>query len=569
MKLSDYVARFLEKQGVKYIFGYQGGSITHLIESISETNITYVQNYNEQGSAMAADGYARISEEDIGVAIASNGPGATNLITGVANAYCDSIPTLFLTGQVHTWAMKGKRDVRQESFQEIDIISIVKPITKYAVTVMDKNSIRYELEKALFLAKNGRKGPVFVDIPVDIQGMQIEENELIGYYDRKDISNNNMESVLSKIDKLLEISKKPIILVGGGVTNSTAREELRKFIEYNCIPTVCSLQGLDVVNHDNKAFIGYIGSYGNRYANIALQNADVVLVLGSRLDMRQIGKNKEKFACNAKIIHIDIDESELNHNVNEYMSVNIDVNKFIIDFSIYAHKYEGWKKWLNIISSWKNELEENLDVNIYVKTIGKILDDNTVVVSDVGQNQMWIAQSLRINGNKNKILNSGGLGAMGYSLPASIGAYYASPERTIISFSGDGGIQMNIQELALIGSEKLPIKVFIFNNYSLGLIREIHEKYYNNNCIGSIKGFSQPNFSKLAEAYNLGYKEISSIDDLNNIKTELFDEKPYIFNIIFNEKTYVRPELLGMNTIDEQSPELPDEICKKIRLEVE
>lgn len=565
MKLSDFVAQYLKKIGIKNIFGYQGGSITHLIESIDKAEINYIQNYNEQGSAMAADAYSRISDEGIGVAIASNGPGATNLITGIANAYCDSVATLFITGQVHTWGMKKSDAVRQESFQEIDIISMVKPITKYAVTVKDKNDILYELEKAVSIAKDGRHGPVLIDIPVDVQGMQIDEEKLKGYFNGE-LQNNIVEyardakELSCKIKTKIEECKKPVILVGGGIKDKATKKKIRQLAEKHSIPVVCSLQGIDVINHDNPAFIGFIGSYGNRYANIVLQQSDLLIVLGSRLDLRQTGKNKSSFAKNAYVIHVDIDKSELNHNIKEDLSLQVNVSEFVDKVLSEENIYRDWSEWLNRVTAWKNAFIEMEEPNVILRKISSLLPDKSVVVSDVGQNQMWVAQSLRIRGNDNRVLNSGGLGAMGYAIPGAIGAYYGTQEgQTVFAFMGDGGIQMNIQELCLIGSRHLPIKIFLFNNKSLGLIREMHEKYYNNNCVGSIIGFNQPDFQMLAKAYDIQYIKIDSNTDWNSVSEKIKTNEPCLFDMCLDGNTYVRPELLGMDEIDNQSPYLSEE----------
>lgn len=569
MKLSDYVAKLLKSIGVEYVFGYQGGSITHLIESFDSVGINYIQNYNEQGSAFAADAYSRVCNKGIGVAIASNGPGATNLITGIADAYCDSVPVLYITGQVHTWGMKKNAEIRQESFQEIDIISMVKPITKYAVTIMKAMDIKYEIEKAVSIAMEGRKGPVLIDIPVDIQGTDIDENKLEGYVVDDNSYSDIDEQQFDKVIESLENSRRPVILVGGGVSSHEAKLALRKFVEKNSIPVVSSLQGLDVINHDNKSFIGFIGTYGNRYANIALQNADLILVLGSRLDMRQIGKDKESFAQDAQVIHIDIDKTELKHKIKNEIPIYGDVYSFIFNLGKAKQIYLDYSNWLNLINNWKERYKEYQKANVIVEVLSKMLSDNTVAIADVGQNQMWVAQSLRIIGNNIRIINSGGLGAMGYALPAVIGAYYANKNNNIIAFMGDGGLQMNIQELCVIGSRKLPIKIFVFNNKSLGLIRDIHEKYYNSNYVGSVEGFSQPNLESLSKAYDISYVRIENLDDLHKIAERLEDKSPILYDIILDNKTYVEPELLGMDSLDNQKPYLTEFEINKIKMELQ
>ncbi|MDO5572631.1 MAG: thiamine pyrophosphate-binding protein [bacterium] len=565
MKLSDFVMRYLRDAGVKVIFGYQGGSITHLIESMSFAEIEYIQTYNEQGAAMAADAYARINENGLGVAIASNGPGATNLITGIANAYCDSVPTLFMTGQVHTWAMKKDKQIRQKSFQEIDIISIVKPITKYAVTVMKPNEIRFELEKAIHIAKQGRKGPVLLDIPVDIQGTDIEPEWLTGYssgaeHDIEYRSQNDYSECIN----LLRKAKRPVVLVGGGANSRQAKYCIRRFSEKYHIPVVCSLQGLDVMNHDSKEFIGFIGSFGNRYANLVVHNSDLVLVLGSRLDMRQTGKNAEKFTERATIIHVDIDENELNHNVNETLSYSGSCESILSFLIENFEREEGFTCWLDLCNEWKQRYTESLPINQFISSVGQSIADSTIVISDVGQNQMWVAQSLRIKGECIRMLNSGGLGAMGYSLPGAIGACIGSDYSKCVALMGDGGIQMNIQELCLIGQRQLPIIIIVLNNHALGLIRDIHEKYYNNHCIGSVEGFTQPQFKMMAAAYNIQYYQVDESASEKEIKDILACEGPCLVDVHMLGNTYVNPELIGMDALDNQTPYL--EKIEKLRI---
>lgn len=564
MKFSDYVALFLVQRGVKCVFGYQGGSVTHLIDSINNNPaIEYVQNYHEQASAFCADAYARLSYERIGVAIASNGPGATNLITGIANAYCDSVPALFITGQVHTFAMKRKEAIRQESFQEIDILSAVSKITKYRTTIMNPLDVRYVFEKACFIAQTGRPGPVLIDIPVDIQGMDINIENLRGFTENDSIKPDISRSI-STILKKIKMSKRPILLLGGGTSSSKFKNGISKMASILNMPVVASLQGLDSVDHSENYFCGFIGTYGNRSSNIAIQNADLVLALGTRLDMRQTGKAKEMFAKYAEIIHVDVDIEELNHTVKESLSIHCDINYFLETFNkeLYNQKLPSWNAWLQLVKQWEKRFQNYLPDNKkiqpdkIIRFIGKILSDEIAVTSDVGQNQMWVAQYFRCKSKKLRIINSGGLGSMGYSIPAAIAAYYTKKYKHIIGFTGDGGIQMNIQELCLIGSKSLPVKIVILNNYSLGLIREMHERYYENRCIGSIIGFSQPDFKILAQAYNIRYMEIKTEEDMINLHTAIYSDEPVLINCILSQYTSVEPCLLGNECLDDQWPYL-------------
>lgn len=567
MKLSDYVMDYLRNAGIKVIFGYQGGSITHLIESMSFAGIEYIQTYNEQGAAIAADAYARINENGLGVAVASNGPGATNLITGIANAYCDSVPTLFITGQVHTWAMKKDKEIRQKSFQELDILSIVKPITKYAVTVMSSDDIQYELEKAMHFAKSDRRGPVLLDIPVDVQGMDVEPDLLVGYDTGENGNELEIKNDYSECISLFENARRPVILVGGGVNNIQMKSDVRNFAEKHHIPVVCSLQAMDVMNHESNEFIGFIGSFGNRYANLVVQNADFILVLGSRLDMRQTGKNIKKFAEDATIVHIDIDENELNQNVKETLSYKDSCENILFFLTKEIEKSKRFDRWLSLCNDWKKRYTERLNVNRFISSVGKYIADGSIIISDVGQNQMWVAQSLRMKGKNIRILNSGGLGAMGYSLPGAIGACIGNGCNKCVAFMGDGGIQMNIQELCLIGQRQLPIYIILLNNHALGLIRDMHEKYYHNHYLGSVEGFSQPQFGMIAAAYNIQYYRIDESVGEEDIKEIFACQGPCLIDVHMQGNTYVEPELIGMDSLDNQTPYLSE--TERIRIEEE
>lgn len=560
MKLSDAIARFILSKGIDTVFGFQGGAITHMIDSFDKYKIQYIQNYNEQGSSFAADAFSRICASGMGCAIGTNGPGATNLITGIANAYCDSIPVLFFTGQVHSFAMKGNASTRQESFQEIDIVSVVSPITKYAKTILNKDEALFEIEKAINIATSGRPGPVVIDIPVDIQGSEVE------YIEPK--TNSNISDSIDKkviLEALNDIysSERPIIISGGGIRISKSTDLLREFVKKTGIPVTVSLMGIDSMPHDDENFIGFIGSYGNRYSNLAIQNADLILALGTRLDMRQTGKRKDLFGPKAKVIHIDVDDGEIRHFIKSESGIQADLNDFLKELTVCLDseklkktEIDKWKKQIAIWKSENSDLEEieykGLHPNKVVNYFGNIISNNSIACADVGQNQMWVAQSLRIKGDNVRILNSGGLGAMGFSLPAAIGAYYASKESQIVAFMGDGGLQMNIQELQLVGSKQLPITVVVFNNHSLGLIRDVHEKYYEKRYVGSVWGFSLPDLEYICKAYNIEYCKVNNYNDLYNIKS--FASSPKLVEVVFDEDTYVKPELLGNDSLDRQIP---------------
>ncbi|MCJ7691750.1 MAG: thiamine pyrophosphate-binding protein [Clostridiaceae bacterium] len=524
MKLSDYIVEFLKDNGVTTIFGYQGGAITHFVDSICKADgIRFISNYHEQASAFAAEGYARVSG-NIGVCTATSGPGATNLITGIGSAYFDSIPCLYITGQVNTYEYKRSKEIRQEGFQETDIVSIIGPITKYSTMITDSEKIKFFLEKAIYIAKSGRPGPVLLDLPMNIQRAEINPCELISFYESEEYKKQlklqvNIEDV-SKLIELIKNSKRPIILAGGGIRLAKAERKLEKLIELTGIPVVSTLMGIDSVNHEHKCYIGYMGAYGNRYSNLAVANCDLLIVLGSRLTSRQTSSITGSFAREAKIVHVDIDRNELNIKVKEDLAIECDLGLFIDNFNenLSESKYKfDFSSWIDKINLYKkkypsyqthNNINE-IDPNEFINRVSEMLNPKSIVCLDIGQNQIWASQSLKLNENQ-RLLNAGGMGPMGFGVPAAIGAWYAKPNYKIVAITGDGGIQMNIQELQTIAREKIPVKIIIMNNNALGMIRHFQEMYFESNYYGTIDGYSVPDFMRISEAY--GIKSLKIID---------------------------------------------------------
>lgn len=568
MKLSDYIVQFLKNNGVTIIFGYQGGAITHFVDSIyKEEGIKFISAYHEQGAAFAAEGYARVSG-NIGVATATSGPGATNLVTGIGSAFFDSIPCLYITGQVNTFEYKTTCNVRQEGFQETDIVSIVKPITKYAIMVKQAERIRYYLEKSIYIAKSGRPGPVLIDIPMDIQRTEINPYNLESFYDSNEYKEEQKETIYAQnVDKLIEMIKastRPIILIGGGIRIANASNELEELTEITGIPVVTTLMGIDAIDHYNKYHIGFIGAYGNRYSNFAVANSDLLIVLGSRLTSRQTSTMTNSFARNAKIVHVEIDETELNRKIKEDLSIRCDLKLFLgalnkrlvsqdiyLDYSWWREKIANYKKTYPSYPTQKHN--NNLDPNEFMYKLSQILDDNSIICLDVGQNQIWASQSLKLRKN-HRLLNSGGMGAMGFALPAAIGAYIARPSFKVIAIAGDGGIQMNIQELQTIVREKMPIKIIIINNKSLGMIRHFQEMYFEAKYCGTIQGYSTPDFIKISEAYGIKSFKISNESQISELKEKLNDDESYVIEVEFHNITYVIPKLAMGRPIEDQEP---------------
>ena len=562
VKISDYIIDFLLQKEIDKVFGYIGGAVAHIYHSIDKNkNIEIINSIHEQGAAFAAEGYARVTGKS-GVAIATSGPGATNLITGIGSCYFDSVPMLFITGQVNTYEYKYDKPVRQVGFQETDIVSIVKPIVKYAVMIDKVENIRYELEKAHYVSQNGRKGPVLVDIPMDIQRSETDIEKLESFYDSKEHITYELKKLNSYLKELVEhlnVSKRPIILIGGGVRLSNAQDELLKFIKKFNLPVVYSLMGKDAISEDYSLNMGLIGSYGNRYGNLSIANSDLILVLGSRLDTRQTGTNLDTFAREAKIIQVDIDANELGSNIDVDMEICCDIKEFLNKLSHQPLKVDT-KDWLNTLSIYKNKFSSTVGIdnnekipNLIISKIGQFLNDEIICV-DVGQHQMWTAQSLDTKMNQ-RILFSGGMGAMGFALPCSVGACIGSNKRTIV-IAGDGGIQMNIQELEVIKRRNLPIKIFVLNNRNLGMVRQFQELYFDKRYLGTVEDYSVPNLASIAKAYGLKSRVINGIDNIEKELSDVFSNNiPEFINIELPlQMTTVEPKLIVNKPIEDMHP---------------
>lgn len=568
MKVSDYIAEYLSQIGVRTVFGYTGGNITCIIDSIARTdNIDFVQNYHEQASAFSANSYAKITH-NIGVAIASSGPGAINLISGIANAYYDSLPCLFITGNVNSATLNKNYNVRQSAFQENDIIQMVKGVTKLCVKIDNPNEIPFYLNKAVYFAMNGRKGPVLLDIPHNIQYAEFEIADTPHFVPNKSVKHYDFD--VNNCLTLIKKAKAPLILVGGGADTPQSRLLLRRLLSLYKIPVVASLCGLGVLAHNHECFIGFIGAYGNRYANLALHYCDLLLVLGSRIDERQIGGKENKFAPNADILHIDIDKNELNNSIKRETGINCTVEAFLEGLLAKPCNVPiEYKEWLNTLLKWKNRFSVNIDeysANSFLKYISNT-SDSSIVCVDVGNHQMCAAQSYSLNCDDSEIINSGGHGAMGFALPAAIGAYYAFNKAKIICISGDGGFQMNLQELQTIKRDKLPIKIVIINNKSLGMIEAYQQKTFSGRLYASVEGYDAPDFKKIAESFDIKYLKIEKPSDYSAAKKAIF-QSPDSIIVEFVGEVGMRTNPIPGGSIIEQLPQLSKEELFQVEREV-
>lgn len=561
MKVCDYIVDFFSKAEINTIFGYVGGYNQDIVDSIYANKKTnFVLNYHEQASSFAANGYA-IVKEKVSVATSSGAPSSCNLVAGIANAYFDSVPCLFLVGSCHSKAVRESKNIRQNAFEEIDMVSMVGDITKYAVKINNPADIKYYLEKAFYIANEGRKGPVLIDIPYDVSRSDIDVKNLRTFV--PETSSEYDEIDFMKVRELLQNAKRPLLLLGGGARSKESKEFIKSLLEKVKIPVVSSLCGLDALAHNHKCFVGFIGHYGNRYANLALSNCDCLIVLGSRLDERQLGGYYTKFDTDMKVIRVDIDKVELGRKITETLSYYSSVEIFLEKLIQENFEDCNYSRWLEVISSWKGRYpsydlsKTEVDANNFLHVISDYLPDNAIICSDVGQNQMCTAQTLKLDYER-KLLNSAGYGSMGYSLPAAIGASYASDKKNcVLSINGDGGIQMNIQELETLQRDQLPINVIILNNNCLGMLRKLQENMYERRYSASVNGYSVPNFSAIAKAYGINYLLIDSVEKYVLLKDFISDKSPTITEVILPQSMNNIPE--PGPSIEKQVPILSDE----------
>lgn len=578
MKLSDYVIDFLVKEGVTHIFEVCGGALGHIIDSLyNRTDITSIPMHHEMAASIAAEGYSRVSN-NIGVAMATSGPGATNLITGIGSCFFDSIPSLFITGQVNTYEFKFDKDVRQIGFQETDIVKIVKPIVKDAEIITDENNIRTSLEKYVHIARTERPGPVLLDIPLNIQRAEIDLSKISSYKPDNNLNEHVDKETIKEVSQLINEASRPVILVGGGIRLSKASLTLLEFIDKTGIPVVSSLMGLDAFPHDHESFVGLIGTYGNRYANIALANSDLLIVLGSRLDTRQTGTKLESFARAAKIIHVDIDPSELNNKIKVDFPIKLDAKMFLIELNKQIGKFnkekiKPWKEFTKKIKnkypSYSKPLNNDIPPNYLIHKLSKFLPEDAIICVDVGQNQMWAAQSLNLK-NSQRFLTQGGMASIGSALPMAIGASFAQPDKTIVVITGDGGFQLNTQELQTVYHYNLPIKIILLNNDSYGMIRQFQEQYFDCRFQSTGKGYSCPDFQKVVNAYEIESIQIKNNNEIDNAFKSLFENKsPMFLEVLIKQDHKALPKLSLNRPIEDQDPLLPfDELESNMIIEV-
>ncbi len=576
MKVSDYIANFLADKNIDKVFGYIGGNNAHIFDSIhNHPNMEIVNLRHEQGAGFAAEGYARATGKT-GVATVTSGPGGTNLVTPISSCFLDSIPTLFIVGDINSFERDKSKGMRQIGFQDIDIASIVKPITKHAVFIDDLHDLRYELEKSHYLSQEGRKGPTLVCVPVNFQYQENyePENER-SFFESEEFKILNRPLTISgdEIDKAVDLinhAKRPIILAGHGIRLSGAEEEFLKLLQKTNIPIVHSLMGKDIVKSDYEYNLGFIGRWGNRYGNLALASADLIIALGTRIDTLQTGRNTKEFAKNTNIIQVDIDPNELGKRIPVNLTILGDTKDFLKKLN--DRKLElSIDKWLEKVTNFKKRFPHHREIdgkeklgNKIVSLISENSKEGDIYCIDVGENMMLAAQAIDVKKNQ-RVLFTGGLGSMGFSLPAAIGASIGTGQRSIV-ISGDGGMQMNIQELEVIHSRNLPVKIFIFNNSMLYMVSTMQDAFLDGRHTGTKEDYSAPDFKKVADAYGIKSHKASNMEETKDIiDKSLQNDKPEIVEIIIpSKKMAVSPLLDYSRPFEDMMPHLDEDELKKL-----
>ncbi len=549
MKLTgaQILLKCMEKEGVDVMFGFPGGAVIDIYDEIPKSSVEHILVRHEQGAIHAADGYARATGQ-VGVCLVTSGPGATNTVTGIATAYMDSIPVVIFTGQV------PRALIGNDAFQEVDIVGITRPCTKHNYLVQDIEELAVTVKQAFYLARSGRPGPVLVDLPKDVMSQVAEFN----YPEKVEMRSYNPTKKahvgqIRKVVKLLKKAKKPLIYSGGGVITSNSHEELTWLAQQLRIPVTSTLMGLGAFPGEDELFLGMLGMHGTYAANMAVNNCDLLLAVGSRFDDRVTGK-VDTFAPNATIVHIDVDPTSIQKNVSVHVPLVADCKaalsalktetKATLDDFDWAGSH---KEWVDLVQGWSvehpltyNDDGTSIKPQYVVEKIYEITKGDAIIATEVGQNQMWAAQFFKYN-KPNTLLTSGGLGTMGYGFPAALGAQKAFPEKLVIDIAGDGSIQMCIQEMMTAVCNKLPVKIVILNNGYLGMVRQWQELFYEKNYCETCLD-AQPDFVKLAEAYGAAGFRVTEKKDVESTLREAFAvDKPVIVDIRVEREENVYP----------------------------
>ena len=575
IKLSDFIAKRLkELYNTEYVFMVSGGGAMHLNDSFGKY-IKYVCNHHEQACAIAAEGYARLNQK-LAVVNITTGPGGLNCLNGVFGQWTDSVPVLYISGQVKTsttLASCPDINLRQLGDQEVDIVSVVKSLTKYAVTLTDPYDIEYILDKAVYIATHGRKGPVWIDVPINLQAALIDETKLKNYLSQEDkIVLPNNASQYMQLEKLYKEAKKPLIVAGHGIRLANAKEDFIKLVNKLNIPVVTTMNGFDIIPHTNENFIGRIGTVANRAANFVLQNADLVITIGTRNNIRQVSYNWENYAKNAKLVCVDIDKAELDKpTIKPEIKFHSDAKDFILKALdlLPVKEHNNWNIWTKQLKNKypvlteAGRIEHNpIEPYYFINKLTKHFDKNEVVVCGNGTAFLLPFQVGEVKDNQRYIWNSGDA-SMGYDLPAAIGACFANNKKNTVCLAGDGSIMMNLQELQTMIHYNLPIKLFILNNNGYISIQQTQKNFFEGRMTACTteSGVSIPDFIKLGNAFGIKSVKIASKENLDEqIEEVLQTEGPILCEVMLSPGYIFSPKLSARKLDDGTmiSPSLED-----------
>ena len=578
MKASDFVALYLEAQGVTHAFELVGGMITHLLDSIDQkTSIEIVSCHHEQAAGFAAEGYARITGVP-GIALATSGPGATNLLTAVGSCYFDSTPAVFITGQVNTYELKEDRGVRQLGFQETDIVSMITPICKSAIQVKNADELPACLDNAFRIALEGRQGPCLVDIPMNVQSAIINETTADQWlkvlphastssfeYLQPVVEDRDLTKDFAELLREIHQAERPLLLMGGGCAASPNRQAALSIVHLLGIPVVLSLMAVDLLPQSHPQRVGFIGSYGNRWADKALGAADLLIAIGSRLDIRQTGADLESFCEGKRIWQIDVDQAEVGVRIKPHRSLccSIQAAAYIL-MSLSSTKRLRHSAWLEQIrelmdcfpacDEYPAEAGEINPIQL-LQNLSGMIKAPCQYVTDVGQHQMWAAQSIQFK-DTDRFLTSGGMGAMGFGLPTAIGSAFSCKGALTVLVTGDGSFQLNIQELETIARNQLDIKIVLFNNRCHGMVRQFQETYFNGRLRSTVDGYSAPNFVAVCHAYRIPAQSIRLVNEVDeNLGWLVRAKGPALLEIPLSIRSKVYPKLAFGRKFGEMEPE--------------
>jgi acetolactate synthase-1/2/3 large subunit len=563
MTVAEYIADFIEEKKMDFVFQYPGGMITHMIDAIGTRDQVKIYSLlHEQSIAFAVSAVGRLAHLP-SIAFATSGPGATNLLTGIGDCYFDSVPALFITGQVNTHELKGDSGIRQLGFQETDIVSMAMPITKLAIQITDPNQIVEVLEEAYQLAISGRPGPILIDIPMNIQRTPIHIDLKLPSLKKEPIC-VDLEEKIAEVIEILKSAKAPLFWIGNGIHTSKSESlfiELNKILH---IPVVTSLHAIDLLASTDPNKVGMIGAYGNRWSNMSIKHADCIIFLGTRIDIRQTGANISIFD-HIKTIRVDNTDAELANRVQAELKINVDLDVFLKSCIDQAKKLKfSFSDWHRKINSLKQEYPIQKEISIsqseinpheLFQKISNQIKGKTIYCADVGSHQMWAAQSLFFKKN-DRFLTSGGMGSMGFCLPASIGAALYDPLANVVAIIGDGSFQMNIQELHSIFQHNLNIKIIIINNHSLGMIRQFQDTNFKSRHFGTVWGYTCPDFCKVAKSYQIPSKRIEDSSNVDSGVAWLLKGKgPKLLEVLISGQLNVYPKIAFGQTMDKMEPE--------------